>query len=192
MRNTLIACAMLLGALLSFSSQAMAQGPGPRLTPAETKRGWSYRWKLFQAAWRTALGVGAAPSLVPELKPVPFPLLELPAGRIDPDMDEMATRYLRVKLESLHFCGPAFYDVPLAEGLHSLILATSVAFRIAKWRMRSEGRSQWIPDDLATGLAITDHQHGFAPVFGKKFARARTRQMAELNQVAPAIVVSLS
>lgn len=163
-----------------------------RDTFAEVRGGWSFRWKLFQAAWRTALGVGSAPALVPELKPVSFRALELPAGPIDPAMDEMATRYLRVKLESLHFCGPAFYDVPLAEGLYSLILAVAVAFRIAKWRMRSEGRGQWIADDLGVGLAITDHQHGFAPVFGQKFSRARTRQMAELGQIAPAIVESLS
>ncbi len=39
MRNILIACA-LLGAVFSFTGQAMAQAPGPRLTPAETKRAW--------------------------------------------------------------------------------------------------------------------------------------------------------
>lgn len=163
-----------------------------RDTFVEARMGLSYRFKLFTAAWRTALGVGKAPALVPELRPVAFRDLEHPAGRIDDTMDEIMTRYMQVKIESIHFCGPACYDLPAAEGLQSLVLAVAAVFRIAKWHMLTRQRSHWTAEDLSIGVEIVDHQHAFAPVFGQRFSRARTRQMVSLGQIAPAVIESLS
>lgn len=154
-------------------------------TVREARAGWRHRWKMLRAAVRFARGTGRTPVLQEGFREVPFADLERSFGALDAEMDEMLTRYLRVKLQSLHFCGRAYYDVPLAEGLASLLLATAGACWLARWRAASQGRSAWTGEDLAFALAVVDHQHGFSPALGHKPARSRVRLLWSTGQTAP-------
>lgn len=154
-------------------------------TEREARSGWRHRWMMLRAAVRFARGTGHIPVLQEGFREVPFADLDRSFGAIAPVMDEVLTRYLRVKLQSLHFCGRAYYDIPLAEGLASLLLAVAATCWLARWRGASEGRATWTGDDLAFALAVVDHQHGFSPALGHKPARSRVRLLWKTQQLAP-------
>jgi lysine-N-methylase len=153
-------------------------------TYREARAGWRYRWRLLRAAVRFARGTGNVPVLQEGFREVPFVDLDRSFGGPDAGMDEILTRFLRVKLQSLHFCGRAYYDIPLAEGLASLLLAVAATCWLGRWRAASEGRTAWTGDDLAFALAVVDHQHGFSPALGHKPARSRVRLLWRTNQLA--------
>ncbi|OYW14624.1 MAG: hypothetical protein B7Z55_15560, partial [Planctomycetales bacterium 12-60-4] len=71
--------------------------------------GWLGRWKLLRAIMAFTKGRGDIPPLQPGYRPVPFESLETPFGGLPAGTDELFTRYWRVKVEGLHFCGPANY-----------------------------------------------------------------------------------
>lgn len=147
-------------------------------TAAEKQSGWRGRWRLFRSGLRFARGTGLIPPLQACFREVPFSDLERPFGRLSPDVDEMLTRYLRVKVQGLHFCGLAYYGVPVAEGWQSQALIIPVTLWIARWLAVSENRTRLETDDVARALAIADHHHGYSPVLGTMAARARVRLLA--------------
>lgn len=144
-------------------------------TVADLQGGWSARWKLLRAVLRFSKGNGDVPPLQPGFESVPFAGLEQPCGPLSPEADESLTRYLRVKVQGLHFCGRAFYDVPFAEGFASLALIIPVTLWLARWRARSQHRTAWTLDDLQFALTVADHHHGFSPAFGQTASRRRIR-----------------
>lgn len=146
--------------------------------------GIANRWKLFRAAWTFARGKGLVPSLQEFFAAVPFADLEQPFGRISSEVDELLTRYLRVKVQGLHFCGPAYYGVPLVEGFRSLALIVPVVFWLARWLAAGAGRKRLETDDVARALEIADHHHGYSPAFGQSSFRGRVRLLARLEDIA--------
>lgn len=146
-------------------------------TVADLKGGWSARWKLLRAVLRYSKGQGDVPPLRDGFQPVPFADLEEPCGPLSAEADELLTRYLRVKVQGLHFCGRAFYDVPFAEGFASLALIIPVTMWLARWRARSQQRTTWTLDDLQFALTVADHHHGFSPAFGQSVSRRRMRYL---------------
>jgi lysine-N-methylase len=151
-------------------------------TFAET--GWQNRWRLFRAALRFTRGQGLVPPLQDRFSAVPFADLERPYGPLSPEIDEMLTRYLRVKVAGLHFCGAAYYGVPLVEGFQSLALAVAAVLWIARWLAASSARPAISFDDVAEALAIADHHHGYSPAFGQAGFRGRVRLLARLDEIA--------
>ena len=148
-----------------------------RDTAADLQAGWFGRWRLLRAIWKFSRGKGDAPPLQSVFRPVPFATLEAPFGSLTPEQDEILARYLRVKVQGLHFCGPAYYDVPFVEGFHSLALVIPATLWIARWLAASSGRSQWTTDDVIQALTIADHHHGYSPALGQGAARRRVRML---------------
>jgi len=146
-------------------------------TAADLKAGWIGRWRLLSAIWKFSRGRGDAPPLQSVFKPVPFATFEAPFGPLTAEQDEILTRYLRVKVQGLHFCGPAYYDVPFVEGFHSLALVIPVTLWLARWLAASSGRSQWTTDDVIQALTIADHHHGYSPALGQYAARRRVHML---------------
>lgn len=144
---------------------------------------WRYRWKLLRSIWRFTSGKGQAPVLQEGFRPVPFVDLERSCGEMTPEMNEVLSRYLQVKVESLHFCGLAYYGVPVVEGFASLALAVASACYLARWLARGDGRSQWQLDDVQRALAVVDHHHGFSPALGQTSFRARQRWLWAQREV---------
>jgi|HubBroStandDraft_6_1064221.scaffolds.fasta_scaffold57496_2 lysine-N-methylase len=141
-------------------------------------RGLGGRVRLLRAALRFARGRGDVPPLHPGFHAVPFSRLEDRFGGLNSEADAILTRYFRVKIQGLHFCGAAYYWVPFVEGFYSLALVFPVVLWQARWLAASESRDQISTDDVARVLAITDHHHGYSPVLGTRSSRRRVRLLA--------------
>ena len=149
-----------------------------RDTFEQASRGWRGRVALLRAALRFARGTGTVPPLQAEFREVPFASLEVPMGGLDSEADAILTRYFRVKVQGLHFCGPAYYGVPFVEGFYSLALVFPVVLWLARWLAVGSSRDRLSTDDVARALSIADHHHGYSPVFGGRTARRRVRLLA--------------
>jgi lysine-N-methylase len=153
-------------------------------TLAERQTGWRNRWRLFRAALRFTRGTGMVPRLQEQFVEVPFADLELSFGPIPAEAEEILTRYLRVKVQGLHFCGAAHSGEPLVEGFQSLALMIPVVLWIARWLAAGERRARFETEDIARALAIADHHHGYSPVFGQPGFRGRVRLLARLDDIS--------
>lgn len=146
-------------------------------TAADLQSGWIGRWRLLSSIWRFSRGQGDVPPLQDVFRAVPFSLLESSFGPLTRDQEEILTRYLRVKIQGLHFLGPAYYDVPFVEGFQSLSLVIPAILWIARWLAASAGRSQWTTEDVIQAMTIADHHHGYSPALGQSAARRRVRML---------------
>jgi lysine-N-methylase len=146
-----------------------------RDTFEDASRGWRGRTRLLKAAVAFARGSGRATPLQPGFREVPFAQLEQPFGGLNRDAESILTRYFRVKIQGLHFCGPAYYDVPFVEGFYSLALVLPVVLWLARWLAASDSRTNLTTDDVSQALAIADHHHGYSPVLGSRSSRRRVR-----------------
>jgi lysine-N-methylase len=160
-------------------------------TAADLRGGWMGRWRLFAAAWRFSRGRGLIPPLQDCFRSIPFDSLETSFGGMSAEQEEMLTRYFRVKVQGLHFCGPAYYGVPFVEGFQSLALMLPATLWIARWLAASDNRVTCTTGDVAKALAIADHHHGFSPALGQSAARRRVRLLAEAGDL-PRLILRYS
>jgi lysine-N-methylase len=147
-------------------------------TTADLNHPWRARRRNVGGLIRMARGKGQLPPFRPELKPVPFAALETPFGW-PAAADELFTRYLRTKIRGMHFCGPAYYGVPFAEGFFALALIVPVTLYLARWLAAGDGRTTISDDDVRAALAMADHHHGYSPVLAGSSARSRVRALAK-------------
>lgn len=152
-------------------------------TVADLDAGLAGRWRLFRAATKFASGRGNATPLQDCFQKVPFETMEQPFGDFPDEFEEILTRYLSVKLQGMHFCGPAYYGIPLVEGFRSLVLVISAMCWIAKWLAASDGRSTWTTEDLSKAMTIADHHHGYSPIFGSGGFRRRVNMLAKTDDL---------
>ena len=155
-----------------------------RDTYGDLQSGWRNRWRLFRTALRFTRGTGIVPRVQAEFAEVPFSDLERSFGPLPAESEEMLIRYLRVKLQGLHFCGPAYYNVPLVEGFQSLALVVPVVLWLARWLAAGQGRVRLETDDVSKALSIADHHHGYSPAFGQTGFRGRVRFLARLDDIS--------
>lgn len=155
-----------------------------RDTFAEKQSGWLNRLRLLRAAMKFAAGRGRTPPLQEDLRDIRFEALEQPFGPLPEGAEEMFTRYFRVKVQGLHFCGPAYYGVPLVEGFQSLALIYPAILYIARWLAAGDGRTSLKLDDLARAITVADHHHGYSPAFGTRPFRRRVRTLAQTGEIA--------
>lgn len=153
-------------------------------TVADLSAGIWGRWKLLRAILGFTRGSGAIPPLQSIFKSVPFASLEKEFGKLDPESESILTRYFRVKIQGLHFCGPAYYDVPFAEGFHSLALMFPVTMWLARWLAVGDGRDRLTVADVSTALSIADHHHGYSAALGQNASRRRVRWLADSGDLS--------
>jgi lysine-N-methylase len=151
-------------------------------TAVDLSSGWRGRWALFRAATRFARGTGQVPVLQPVFRALPFETLEQPFG-FPPESEELWTRYFRVKVSGLHFCGPAYYGVSLVEGFRSLALLFPATMWIARWLAASQNKTQLTQENVSQALTISDHHHGYSPIFGSFGFRKRVRTLAQMGAI---------
>jgi lysine-N-methylase len=108
-------------------------------------------------------------------------------GPLPAESDEMLTRYLLVKIGGLHFCGPAYYNVPFVEGFQSVALVIPVVLWMARWLAVGLGRLQLAREDVLRALTIADHHHGYSPAFGQRGFRSRVRLLARTDDISKLI-----
>jgi lysine-N-methylase len=152
-------------------------------THATADRSLGGRMRLLRMAWRLTRGNGLLPPLQDCFAEVPFAELEGDFGPLPDETEEIFTRYFLVKIHGLHFCGRAFYNVPLVEGFRSLAMMYPVMLWIARWLALSDGRRTLTTDDLVRAVTIADHNHGYSPALATWSARRRIRNLAQLNDI---------
>lgn len=153
-------------------------------TARSVRQGLLGRLQLVQAFLGFARGRGQTVPLQPGLRAVPFAELNQPWGAIPEGTDALFGRYWRVKLETAHTFGPAFYGYNFVEGLVPLLLMLPVTLWLARWVARSHEHTVLQLSDVERGLAIADHHFGFSPWLGSRTVRQQLRYLATTGELA--------
>lgn len=129
------------------------------------------------AGWRFARGRGPVPRVNEFLPSTSFEEVER-SGGMPPETDEILERYYVVKLNSLQFCGPPNFDLPLWAGLESLVLTLPMIL----WLGRA---LTGLPPEEAVQLAIqlVDDHFGGDPMLGLPHIRVLQRTLAERGEL---------
>ncbi|MDR3458181.1 MAG: YkgJ family cysteine cluster protein [Verrucomicrobiae bacterium] len=138
----------------------------------------AYRWKMLAAACRFISSSGRTPALREGLKSVKFADIEKPFGTLPPAAEALLTRYFRVKVQSLQFCGVAFHGRPLIEGFRNLALLYPVIIWLARWLAVSDGRDRLVDADVVKAVTLVDYQFSYAP-----YLSWRTRLLHQRNDI---------
>lgn len=157
--------------------------------------GLKMRLRLLRAVLGFSSGWGKVPplddptSVVTAFGEVPqgqvtFSQLESEYGGRQQDIDALFERYFRVKIQGVHFCGVAAYDLSVVDGFRSLALMYPVTMWLARWRAARQGHSTLSLSDVQAALATADHNFAYSPALGTHSAKNRIRQLAKMNQIS--------
>jgi lysine-N-methylase len=127
------------------------------------------------AAVRFARGSGKIPRLHARLPDVTFAAGEDAFGPLPAESDALLTRYYRVKVQSIQFCGPTNFRLPLWEGLRALALTFPVVMWLA--RVFAAGGD---PKSAAVDRAVrvADDNFGFNRLLGMGRQQTALRLLA--------------
>ncbi len=139
----------------------------------------SHRWKMLAAALRFMRSSGTTPALREELRSVKFADIEKSFGALSPASEALLTRYFRVKIQSLQFCGRAFFNRPLLEGFQNLVLLYPIILWLARWLAVSAGRATVSEADVLRAVSLVDHQYSYVP-----YLSWRTRLLHQRDDIA--------
>lgn len=149
------------------------------ITAKEMNAPGQYRWKILGAIWQFARAGGNTPALRSGLARVKFTDIEKPFGPLSAEMEALLTRYFRMKIQSLHFCGHAFHDRPLIEGFRSLTLLYPMIVWLSRWLAVSDGRTRLTDGDMARAIAMVDDHYSYSP-----YLSWRVRLLQQRNDIA--------
>jgi lysine-N-methylase len=145
------------------------------------------RIRLLKTGMRFAMGRGQVPALQDIDRPVSFEQLEVPFGGLTSDAEEMFSRYFRVKIAGLQFCGRAFFGFGLIEGFRSLALVYPSMLWLARFLVVADGRDRLETDDVAKAIELADHYHGYTPQFNRFQYRWQVNLLARTGDITRAI-----
>jgi lysine-N-methylase len=145
------------------------------------------RIRLLKTGLRFAMGRGRVPALQDIDRPVSFEQLEVPFGGLTSDAEEMFSRYFRVKIAGLQFCGRAFFGFGLIEGFRSLALVYPSMLWLARFLVAADGRDRLETDDVAKAIELADHYHGYTPQFNRFQYRWQVSLLARTGDITRAI-----
>jgi lysine-N-methylase len=126
-------------------------------------RGWL---PLMLAMGRMARGKGRLPMLQAGLPDKTFAHMEEPLGPLEPAAKEMLERYYQIKMESMQFCGPTFFEYGFWEGVESLALTLPAILWLARG-YRDEGQAAAVQK----AIQIVDENYAYSPLLGKSRQR---------------------
>ena len=91
----------------------------------------------------------------------------------------MLTRFFRVKIQSLHFCGRAFYNRPLIEGFRNLALLYPVILWLGRWQAAGQERTNLTEADVARAISMVDYHYSYSP-----YLAWRVRLLTQRDDIA--------
>jgi lysine-N-methylase len=141
---------------------------------------WGARTSMlqrFSLFWRMTRGQGMVPALRRDFPEVPFQALEEPMGVPPDSVVEPLLRFLRRRLDSLGFFGPAFYDYSFLDGLGALLLTVPMACWLARAYALGAGRPLATADDLARAIGLVDHSYGVSHLYTIRSERLRLHEL---------------
>ncbi len=127
--------------------------------------------------WRFARGRGAVSRVNEFLPKTSFEEVEQRSGPL-PEIDETLERYYVVKLNSLQFCGPPNFDLPLWAGLESLI----VTLPMILWLTRALSDRPPM-EAVQQAIQLVDDHFGGDPMLGFPHIRFLMRTLAERGEL---------
>ncbi|MBD3673649.1 MAG: YkgJ family cysteine cluster protein [Planctomycetaceae bacterium] len=139
---------------------------GRKETQQELDSPMKSRLLSFRATMKFAWGAGTTPELYELLPRVRFADIEAFDRGLPDGFEELFRRYLRMKIQGMHFCGAAYYGYPLTTGFYSLAMMVPVTLWLARWIAVGQEHDCVTQDDLELALTIADHHHGYSPVLG--------------------------
>ncbi len=142
---------------------------------APGRSGWAMLW----ASLRFARAGGRTPALGRGLNSVKFSTIEACSGPLSAVTEAMLTRFFRVKIQSLHFCGRAFHDRPLIEGFRALALLYPVVVWLGHWLALSDQGTDLSDADVARAVSVVDDRHSYSP-----YLRWRVRLLSQRDDIA--------
>ncbi len=117
----------------------------------------------FLSAVKFAAGRGRIPKLHAALPAAAFSATDASFGALSASSTALLSRWHRVKVESLQFCGPTNFGLGVWEGLESLALT----FPVAMWIARVLVAGGLSPDAAVNrAVRMTDDNFGFNPLLG--------------------------
>lgn len=169
-------------------------------TEVAVRAGIGHRFELLNAALKFTSGIGSVPELhgsasvafaFPNADHGPDEVRQ--AARFwdlegefecrQTDIDQLLARYFRVKIQGIHFCGPAYYDTTFVAGFYGLALMYPVVMWWARVRAVRNGRSTVQLTDVQAALATIDHNFGYSPALGNSSALQRVSLLAKMKQI---------
>lgn len=154
------------------------------VTLAQARRsflaGLAYRFDQLSRARRFVRGVGPVPKLVAgflggsfaEVARITCPI------EVHRQIDELLTRYLRVRLLGGTAFGAGYYGWAAVDGLSALLLAVCCVDWLARYFTVTEGRAAIMIEDVNHALGVVDRTAGRARELGTRAARLRVRYLA--------------
>ncbi len=129
------------------------------------------------AAWRFVRGRGSVPRVNEFLPETTFEEIER-CSEMLPELDETLERYYVVKLNSLQFCGPTNFNLPLWAGLESLVLTLPMIL----WLRRAfTGLSP--VNAVQQAIQLVDDHFGANRMLGLPHSRFLMRTLAERGEL---------
>jgi lysine-N-methylase len=132
------------------------------------------------AAIRFAAGAGHVPRVHAKIPEVTFAAAEQPAGPLSPESDALLTRYYRLKVESLQFCGPTNFGLPFWDGLESLALTFPATLWLARVLVAG-GMSR--TEAVTQALRVVDDNFGFNKLLGQGRQKRALRLLARRGEL---------
>jgi len=135
-----------------------------------------------RAAWRFAVGRGAVPKLHGLIPPeATFEAAEVPQP-LSADADALLTRFYRLKIESLQFCGPTNFGRPFWAGLDALVLT----YPVIRWlgRVLAAGGTRTPDDALKLAVQAVDDGFGFNTLLSTRRQAWGVRTLSERGELA--------
>jgi lysine-N-methylase len=126
---------------------------------------------------RFVRGRGPVPRVNESLRETSFAEVEQRTGTL-PEIDETLERYYMVKLNSLQFCGPPNFDLPLWEGLESLVLTLPMIL----WLARALTHLPPV-EAVQKAIEVVDDHFGGNPMLGFPHIRFLVRTLAERGEL---------
>jgi lysine-N-methylase len=144
----------------------------------------NFRWKGFWILLRWLCPVGRVPPIGLGAKGVRFSDIERPFGPLPGGAEAELTRFLRVKVNGLHFCGPAYYGFGLIDGFSSLALTLPAILWLSRWSAAGAGRLSLTDADVAQAIRTVDYHHGYSQKLSTAAARRRLHMLAQRDDIA--------
>ncbi|MDW8366034.1 MAG: YkgJ family cysteine cluster protein [Abditibacteriales bacterium] len=150
------------------------------------KEGSASGWHNFITALSFIAGKGELPQLQPHLPKARFEDLERPIGSLDDESFELLTRFYRVKLSSLAFCGDAHFGYTVIEGLGALLLTYPLILYFARWfaqeretpAERRVGGSLTLPA-VSQAVQLIDTAYGYRRALALRAQRKRIELLTQ-------------
>ncbi|MDB5310289.1 MAG: Flagellin N-methylase [Gemmataceae bacterium] len=133
------------------------------------------------AAMSFARGKGRIPRVNALIPDVAFTAAEQTAGPLPEEADALLTRYYRLKVESLQFCGPTNFDLSFWDGLESL----AMTFPAVMWLSRvlvAGGHPR--EEAVRRAVRVVDDNFGFNKLLGMGRQKFALRLLANRGELA--------